>query len=231
MDVVISRKLNALSMICLMVASTLWASTATDNKTLLNAYVRHAVQASQDVVTMTKQGLNTDVVKQQILSDHLIRMGRHLQLLNMNLDKIEQYIREHENEFVNGDWSQQLSALQSKLSSRGYRLKLRNPDSTTRSRSLEQIKKYGLKGYLQLIGVASEMQGSKWVSPYSYYTDPMSHAHVMPAILPLCVYDWHFASDTFFAAAAITAAFGQEPEALALGAFGGVFFFVDAFCN
>jgi hypothetical protein len=84
-----------------------------------------------------------------------------------------------------------------------------------------KIKKYGLRGYLGLIGAATEQQGGNFVGPYSYYTDPMSHARLMPAILPVCD-TWINISGDLGAIALISALAGQEELGLLLGGASGI---------
>jgi len=68
----LSRKLQALAMVRLMIATTL--CFADNNTTVLNAYIRHAVVASQDLNSMIADKAGT-VSEQARLAEHFIRGG------------------------------------------------------------------------------------------------------------------------------------------------------------
>jgi hypothetical protein len=220
------RKFTALAIVFLMVSLSF---ADTNNSTLLNAYTRHTVQASQDIAKMVTDKAGT-VAEQQVLSDHFIRLGRHVGLLNANVAAVESAILANPNAFVNGDWSREIATVQAKLNALGFKGKVPNPNAISRAKTLANIKQYGLKGYLGVIGAALEQQGGTLVSPYSYYTSPLSHARLLPSRMPVCD-EWAQVAGDMGAMAGIALLVGQpELSAMFGGSAGFIWFYAFYIC-
>lgn len=230
----LSLKLESSAVILLMVATCFAVTPAQlNNATVLNAYTRHLVQATQDMVRITDKAARVN--EKEILSDHFIRVGRHLQLLNLNLDALEKTILGDEQGFITRDQSKEIDALQAKLVAMGFRGKMQHSTEASRRATLAKIKKYGLKNYIRLTGKVWEQTGTNYVSPYAKLNGrPMFlEVSVGNPILPIiCGGDWLAESGDFAAMAGIALVIpGLEELAPFLGAASGfVWFWGSRFC-
>jgi hypothetical protein len=219
-------KLQAAAMTLLMVATCFAAVPA--NTTLLQAYTRHAIQASQDLVRILPSPATT--TSKAIASDHLIRLGRHIQSLNEHLDEVEKAILANQDRFVHGDWSQEIHLLQERLTRMGYKAKLVSPDAPHRARLLASIKQHGLRGHLHLTGSAVELKGDLLVSPFAKVMDPYALMDVdFNPIRPACAF-WQEVGAGWMALGAVAMlGTATAPLGTALAAAGGLMWLVGTY--
>jgi len=219
-------KLQAAATICLLVASCF---ATIQNTALLSAYTRHAVQASQDAHLLFFSGTaaTATVAGKEIMSEHLIRIGKHLQLLNQNMDNLEREILDHPNRFINGDWSKQYAVLQKKLNAMGFKGTLVSPSPQARAVILAHIRSVGLKQHIHMHGSMIEHKGGNLVAPFAHVWEPIELTNasfsLVPVFLAGCDW-WTGVGGDLMAVGAIATLFGPEaePVAFALAATGGV---------